>query len=568
MSERKSYRTFPGIVRLASGVSVRLAFQLPLAVWLMSTPVLAGSLDAIALSGQPAPGMPPSVSFVSGFSAPVINARGDLIFLGRVAGPSISESNDEGLWAYRHGALSLVAREGADIPGQPSGTMFTAFYRNTLHLSDAGRIVWMATAADAARSRLGIWSWENGAFSPVAQQNDPAPGFPGGTLILPNVPGRPTDPVGEALKMNNAGQIAFMAQVSGVPVNPNLSYDYHGIWTDRDGSLELVVGKGGTNTSVQDAVFNEFGGFNLSNSGHVAFGSNVAGPSINYQSDGGLWVESEDGRLLLIARDGDAAIGFGDAARLYGQRLGLWSDSGSTMIWGGIFQYIGGTHGNEARWFGPPTGPFTLVDSTITQFQGQDSELIIEGGGHLFVEDDGKGILKGSLRHGQGGVDDSNDEIIWDERTGKIILREGNHAPGTPEAIRFGRSHSEPAINAAGKVAILGDLIDSYGVFAQDPDGNLQLIVREGEIVEVTPGDHRVVDWFGFGRDDPGSLGPRDVMSELGHVALTLQFADASEGVFISNQVLAVPEPASALLSLLAIALFPRRRSRERRKLE
>jgi hypothetical protein len=429
----------------------------------------------------------------------------------------------------------------------------------------------MATAGDAAQSRSGIWSWENGAFSPVAQQNDPAPGFPGSTLILPDVPG--SRAAHRALKMNNVGQIAFMAHVSGVPVNPNLSFDFHGIWTDRDGSLELVAGKAGTNTSVQDAVFNEFTtiDFNLSNSGRVAFIGNVAGPSINYQSDGGLWAESEDGELLLIARDGDPAIGFGDATRLYGQGVGLWSNSGSTMIWGGIFEYIGGTHGHEARWVGPPTGPFTLVDSTITQFQGQDSELIIEGGGHLFVEDDGKGILRGSLRHGQGGVDDSNDEIIWDERTGKIILREGDNAPGTPEAIRFRGSFGGTVINSAGKLALLAGLSGSsqdFGIFAQDSKGNLQLIARNGEIVELAPGDLRVVDRIRFGIDEPpGSGGPRDVMSELGEVALTLQFGDASEGVFITNQV-AVPEPASGLLSLIVIALFPRRRSRERREVE
>jgi hypothetical protein len=197
---------------------------------------------------------------------------------------------------------------------------------------------------------------------------------------------------------------------------------------------------------------------------------------------------------------------------------------------------------------------------------------MIEGGGHLFVEDDKRGILRGSLRHGQGGVDDSNDEIIWDERTSNIILREGDHAPATPEAIRFRGSFGGTVINSAGKLALLAGLSGSsqdVGIFAQDSNGNLELIARNGEIVELAPGDLRVVDRIRFGIDEPpGSGGPRDVMSELGHVALTLQFADASEGVFISNQVLAVPEPASALLSLLAIALFPRRRSRERRKLE
>jgi hypothetical protein len=117
-------------------------------------------------------------------------------------------------------------------------------------------------------------------------------------------------------------------------------------------------------------------------------------------------------------------------------------------------------------------------------------------------------------------------------------------------------------LNAAGRVAFFATIVgpgvtssNNHGIWAQDPFGNLQLIAREGNQLQVAPGVFHTIIMNGLefaggsGNDD----GVRSGFNDRGQVAFFAAFDDNSSGIFISNAV--VPEPSSMILVLGALSV-------------
>ena len=91
----------------------------------------AGPLEAVALSGDPAPGTPPGVTFVS-FSFIEVDVfpsigNGRTLFQGLVEGPGVNPSNQAGAWTAGPGPLTKLLRSGDPAPGQPTGVVLADF---------------------------------------------------------------------------------------------------------------------------------------------------------------------------------------------------------------------------------------------------------------------------------------------------------------------------------------------------------------------------------------------------------------------------------------------------------
>ena len=97
---------------------------------------------------------------------------------------------------------------------------------------------------------------------------------------------------------------------------------------------------------------------------------------------------------------------------------------------------------------------------------------------------------------------------------------------------------------------------NSHGIWAKNPDGQLQMVTRIGEQIEVAPGDLRRVAGldllFGGGADDGQPL----VFNDAGQILFWAYFEDGSTGIFVST----VPEPAGAVLGTAACATLLLRR--------
>jgi hypothetical protein len=150
------------------------------------------------------------------------------------------------------------------------------------------------------------------------------------------------------------------------------------------------------------------------------------------------------------------------------------------------------------------------------------------------------------------GVNSSNDNSIWSDRSGqlKMVARKGSQPPGTAAGTWFDTFSEDMMINDAGQVAFASFLTgpgmtssNDYGIWAEDRAGVLRLVVREGNQIEVAPGDSRTVKSIEYFCCTSGD-GTSNAFNAFGQLAFRANFTDGTQGIFISN-VAAVPEAGS-----------------------
>jgi hypothetical protein len=149
-----------------------------------------------------------------------------------------------------------------------------------------------------------------------------------------------------------------------------------------------------------------------------------------------------------------------------------------------------------------------------------------------------------------------------------LVVRSGSPAPGTTPGVFFGDIQGMLG-NGQGQVAFFSGLrgegvdeTNGSGLWATDPQGELVLIARTGDLLEVLPGDFRRIEHLSAEEWSGGGDGRRVCFSENGELAFKAEFTDGSNGIFVAF----VPEPAT--VTLLGIALAGafydwRRRKRE-----
>jgi hypothetical protein len=523
----------------------------------VATSAQAADIRTVALSGQHAPGTPDGESFHS-LNAPVLNDAGQTAFFA-FRTPSL---NSMGLWSEGSDSLALVARNGQQVPGMPDGVSFD-FYFDELVLNDAGQTTFRTYINDSVEGNLGegIWSEGSGTLALVARRGDPAPGTPSGVNYL-NFSG--FVPV-----LNDAGQIAFNARLTGATNDG-------GIWSEGPGGLKLVACEVDPAPGAPSGVnFVSLGRPPVMNdAGQTAFFANLAGPGVSPANSRGLWSEGS-GTLALVARGGDHAPGTpsGVNFRIIGSYSPALNSAGQTVFISSLTG-SGVDSTNDRGIWSDRTGSLALVARSGDQAPGMSgganygsflSDPILNDAGQIaFVA-----TLIGT------GVDSTNDSSLWLDGSGSLSLvaREGDHAPGTPEGVVFRGPPGLDAslvLNATGQTAFYSILTGSgisasndFGIWATDRSGELQLIAREGDLLEVAPGDFRTIGlikrpFYLTGNGD----GRASFFNNRGQLAFAAIFTDGSSGIFVSNRV-AIPEPSTLLLLAASVcALVLNRRGR------
>jgi hypothetical protein len=500
----------------------------------------ASDLRTVALTAQPAPDTADAAHFRN-LLTPSIDAAGRIAFRATLqtnSGVALS-SNNEGLWVDGSGALHLVAREGDSLPGLPGGTL-SGFSDASVPLSagQATYSVFTVSAIGNPPTHGGVWTGDAETVSPTALGATQAPGAPSGQLFESHLQ--------PAVALNN-GRVAFRAlfyggageglwsgpkdaltliartgsQAPGVPVGAKFGSIYsatppvvngsgrtvlraslqigvagvtlensQGVWTDASGTLSLIARGGGPAAGAPaGAVFHTFPTLSpaINNAGEIAFaatlGTGVGG--VDVDNDAGIWAH-RDGALQLIAREGSPAPGLPSGVKF------------------------------GSLWASP----------------------ILNGTGHTAFS----ASLAGD------GVTAANSRTIFSEGRGALqpVARTGSQAPGTPDGAAFGDFVANGlALNGRGQAAFMGLLkiegavtaANDRGLWAQDPAGMLQLIAREGDPLEVAPGDVRTIATLIYLAETGNEDGRASGFNDLGQLAFRATFTDGSSGVFVSSRV-------------------------------
>ena len=456
----------------------------------------------LARNGHPAPGVTDGAVFApenpppGGLGPPRLDGVGGLRVEGRLAaGPGGGFSGHPyGLWLAAPGQpLDLIVREheqfGDDIVGAPSGQY--AFNKLGETLFPAGHL-WRVTGT--------------GDPSVVIRYGDPVAGAPAGVTFSHVEPNR-------RLQINDAGAIAFQGLLGGTATIGNSS-----------------------------ALF-------------------AAGPS---------------GAVTLVARQGDPAAEIGGGAVYYSLGDISLDAVGRTAFTTWLKTGVGGvTDDNDVVFYGPAAiGSHTPLLREGDPAPGLPSGTLIRNLWYADMNEAGEMAVAGTLVVGPGGVTSDDDNAIWRvSATGDItvVARKGEVTPGLPDGAHV-TGFGAVILNDAG--ALLFQVLFTPTPAYPDPDpedpppppdfvdeafysadrlGHLSPLVREGDPIEVAPGDTRTVGTvFIFGDES---------FNDRGEFAVNAYFLEGG-----GSAVLTLPEPACgalaagiALVAALARGVVPGR---------
>ncbi len=502
-----------------------------------TSPAPGQTVELVAATGDQAPGTPEGAVFGAlvspAFGAPVLDDYGNVAFAATLLPlqGGVDFTNDLGIW-HRD---ALVTRTGSQAPDTPPATVFGGLDLHTFNGGGATAYIGFLNhgvgGVDASNDR-GIWQ----GSTLLARSGSRAHGLPA------NVPFEGFfNP-----RVSYLDHVAYAASLRESATNMVTPANDRGIWVDyaliaREGSQAPGLPSGVNFKQLTDLPVVDLAG-DAYFRGTLQTDTPHVGLNLN---DTGIWTESTllvrtsdqaPGTPAGVAFSGlsDPSVGYGRYAFLGALRnntgpaeftstSGIWVNDQALVLQG--TQAPGTPDGVVYQYFNPP-----VVSAYYTGFTG----FLVHDTAH--------------------GVDSTNDSGIWRESLNglSLVAREGSPAPGTD-----GANFDEMLpfdMGALGQVAFLGalqhggdvDFSNDSGIWAQDQSGELRLIAREGDPLDVGGGEVRIVKELRFATDTglaflPGSGGVdgrRTGFNSRGQVAFAASFTDNTHGIFVVT-----PEP-------------------------
>lgn len=491
-------------------------------------------VEVFVKTGDQAPGRPAGQVFRT-FGTPVINASGEIAFS---AALNILGSDERGIWrGDLAGNLRQIARQGDQAPGTPAGVTFTFF--NDPVINSAGQVAFVAGltgSGPGGPAVFGIFATDDsGNVNLIMLGGSRAPETPPGVVfsgISTNVP-----------VMNSAGDVAFLATVAG----PGVDFGNDtGIWsTDGNGILNLVAREGDqAPDTLAGTVFDVVTQPVINAAGTVAFRGRLRGPGITGANSTGIWATDGMSTASLIVRAGDAAP-VTPAGVVFAQVLGIADiNAAGEIAFDGILRGPDVTPANISGIFvADIVGNLRLVVRRGDPAPGTPPGVAFGGFETPVINAAGNIAVRGTLVGP--GISLENGSGVWgpDEPGSlRLVARAGDPAPGTPAGTVF-RSAGTPVVNATGGVAFLGLLTgpdvtpDNFtGFWGPDEEGNLGLIVRKGDLVELSPGNSLPLIATGFHRNSGNEDGRISGLSDSGQTVSRAILPNFQEAILLTNR--------------------------------
>lgn len=445
-------------------------------------------VELLALQGENVPGVM-GATYNNLFSAdPAINDLGQVLFYTTMEGTAPFEG--EGIFITPAGGIPQLILQGNDeAPGTVGrfGTLFSTWLSSKFN--NVGQVTinhFLPTQPGiSADNNWGIWRADiSHPIELVALERESAPGFPGTFTFYGDFPG--------SAPINDVGQIAFFG---GHEVFLPESSNGSGIWMGMPGNVELQVTTGSVSPGIPSgSTFISLGRPSINNAGDYVFSATIddSAPGIGEHNDSGLWGERNGNPLQLLYRNGEQPVGVS----------------------------AGAGYGAFATPYVNQTGDIAFLS-----------------------------VLQNNPGSSGTAVSDNDNFGIWSEGGGnglQLVAREGDHPVGTATNIEFA-DFGQYVLNARGQMAFEAilrgpgvDATNDSAIFAQDADGLLHLIAREGDSLDVDDGpgvDERTIAVLAFHGGTGNEDGSRSGFNDIGQLAFVANFADNTSGIFLSDRV-------------------------------
>jgi hypothetical protein len=482
----------------------------------MAAHAVVRDVTKIVATGDELPAGVGSPLFFETLETGMINNDGEVAFRGSIDNPVGDLLYKNGIWVNSHGTLDERIRAGETAPGMPTGIIakFTGFQNATFN--DTGQVGYLGLT-DVYAHRAGYWTSSTSTTEAIGVQGTELASL-SADLFSVNY-----DP-----SLNNMGKLAFNSWV--IP---------HGGTTQRsaifiaDVNGTELVGYQGEPAPGTDR---DFGGISrhyppINASGETTFSIALRDPSTGFENDRSIY-KGNSSSLQLVARTGSPAPGTTANFNIpYGATVPLNSHgdvSFASTLTGG--------------------GTTSLNDVGIWRSRGDSVELVVRKGdaapsyvhGGLFfsaiaeslIDDSDQVVFKGAAT----GVPAVTFSGLWRSRDGVLsqIASSATPAPGT-ETSFTNLYDGRFVTNSRGQVAFQAHAGTQRGIWAEDPSGAIRLIVKVGDSLEISPGDHRTIASIDNLFSSNGSDGKSRSFNDAGQLVFNATFTGGGEGIFVSD---------------------------------
>ncbi len=481
------------------------------------------TFETVALLDEQAPVSNGDQVFFESFQLPVINNLGEVAFCGSIENSSGNLSEDQGIWVSTNGVLTERVREGQSAPGAASdgSSLFSDF--RYLSLTDEGSVGYLGGTHDS-NYRDGYWLSSAADTIPVAVSNTSMPGSSKNysTLFF-------YQPA-----FNSQGQIAVNLSIR----EPGTSPEEGGIFTINSQSADVIAleNEAATGTSGN---FDNLSRIDppINSAGATAFGSGLKNLNTGQSTSRAIYAGNAQS-IQLLALQGDPAPGTdGYYSQLSGGSLLPINISGDTVF---TSELDGGSTTSDTD-----TGIWRSRGSAV-ELLAREGDVAIPAVGQSpsykfdrfvssqLIDDIDQVVFMARLRT----TDSSSTHIsLWSAQNDelKLLLMQGMTAPGTGGETFGGFPWFDYSTNRFGQLVSGARIGSSVGIWAQDPSGELRLIGREGDTVEISPNDFRQITDLGIDLSSGGSDGRPRSINDSGEIVFVATFDDGSEGIFVSD---------------------------------
>ena len=443
----------------------------------LAPPAAADVINEIVLrNGAPAPGLEGATSMLR-WIEPQVNESGQIAFEATTL-----PSGASGVWVHSNNLSQFAIGEGMQAPGTEED--LRSFI--SLFFDEGGRV---AVQASLESGKWGNWAGTAGTVALAHREGDPAPVANSQFNSFP------------VIESFNDGKMTWVERIKFVTQSGER--DRQGIWFGSPGEIS-IAGFEQEQSPVALLVYSRFGDPLVNDNGEIAFEFSTLPTSDSFFAVG------EPGRLGWIGGVGIPAPG--TPGTFTGYTLAGYNNAGDVC-------FLSAGRVDEPLQF--ISGIWVANTNEITELAIQGTQAPgLEG---IEFESFLEACLAGNrnvaffARVTGGGVDNFNRNVIYagtPEGIG-MCARVGDRPPSAEEGTTFSLFPTPRClfVNSNGVVAFLGKLTgpgvnlnNDLAIYAGRP-GAIELVMREGNMVETEPGTVRRVRELSFLKGVAGTQG-------------------------------------------------------------